>query len=126
MAEAELIRALIDLIEAVQAPWGVSKTPLFDPSMQTMLPKVPDLRDRLQRFINIKLPNPIDPHAKAGKHDRPFTHVLVGFWHTHLAPDAILIYRLINRTIQLVAVCQHADIEGRRLEQMAKKLTVAA
>ena len=120
------IRFFLDLIEAAQAPWGVSKTSLFDQSVQVMLPKVPDLRERLQRFIDLKLPNPLDPNAKAGKHDRPFTNILVGFWHCHLAPDAILVYRLANRSIQLVLVCQHADIEGKRLMQTAKRLAAVA
>ena len=116
------LRYFIDLIEAADTPWGVSKTPAFDPSFNAMLPKVPDLDERLARFLNIKLPNPLSPTAKAGKNDRPFTVPLQPFWHAHLAPDAILIYRLLNRTIQLVLVCQHADIEGKRMKLMAKRL----
>jgi mRNA-degrading endonuclease YafQ of YafQ-DinJ toxin-antitoxin module len=122
MAEANVIRSIIDLIEAAQAPWTISKTPAFDASIQVMLPKVHDLRERLQRFIDIKLPNPLAATARAGKNDRPFTALLVGFWHCHLAPDAILIYRLANHSIQLILVCQHADIEGKRLQQMGKRL----
>jgi mRNA-degrading endonuclease YafQ of YafQ-DinJ toxin-antitoxin module len=118
------LRYLIDLIEAAQAPWGISKTTLFDDSLQTMLARVPDLRDRLKRFIAIKLPNPLSPHALAGKHDRPFTAVLVGFWHCHLAADAILIYRLDRHTVQLVMLCQHAEIEGKRQKSVAKRLAM--
>jgi mRNA-degrading endonuclease YafQ of YafQ-DinJ toxin-antitoxin module len=117
-----ILRHYIDLIEAVTAPWGVSYSDLFQASLITMLPKVPDLPDRLKRFISIKLPNPMDRNALVGKHDRPFTGPLVGFWHCHLAPDAILIYRLQNRSVQLVAICQHADIEGKRAKTMAKRL----
>jgi mRNA-degrading endonuclease YafQ of YafQ-DinJ toxin-antitoxin module len=120
---AAALRAYIDLIEAAQQPWGISRTPLFDESFQRLRTKYPDLGERLQRFIDIKLPDPIT--ARAGKHDRPFTAMLVGFWHCHLAPDAILIYRLANRSIQLVLVCQHADIEGKRLRQTARKLGAA-
>jgi hypothetical protein len=39
-----------------------------------------------------------------------------------LAADAILIYRLKDRAIQLITICQHVDIEGKRLKVMAKKL----
>jgi mRNA-degrading endonuclease YafQ of YafQ-DinJ toxin-antitoxin module len=116
------IRAYLALIEAAQAPWGISRTDLFDTSFQAMLTKVPDLRERLTRFTAIKLPNPLSATAQAGKHDRPFTAVLVGFWHCHLAADLILIYRLHNRCVQLVLLCQHADIEGKRAKAMAKKL----
>jgi mRNA-degrading endonuclease YafQ of YafQ-DinJ toxin-antitoxin module len=116
------IRAYLALIEAAQAAWGVSRTDLFDTSLQAMLMKVPDVRERLTRFIGIKLPNPLSNTALAGKHDRPFTGPLVGFWHCHLAADLILIYRLQDRCVQLVLLCQHADIEGKRAKTIAKKL----
>jgi mRNA-degrading endonuclease YafQ of YafQ-DinJ toxin-antitoxin module len=116
------IRYYLDLIEAAQSPWGISRTNLFDTSLKAMLAKVPDLRDRLKRFIDIKIPNPIGSQALVGKHDRPFTAELAGFWHCHLAKDLILIYRLHARSVQLVLLCQHAEIEGRHLQTMSRKL----
>lgn len=117
-----ILRYYIGLVEAITAPWGASYGDLFQASLLAMLPKVPDLSDRLKRFIAIKLPNPMDRHALVGKHDRPFTGPLVGFWHCHLAADAILIYRLHNRCVQLNMICQHADIEGKRAKAVAKRL----
>ncbi len=116
------LRHYIDLIEDVQAgPWGITKTALFDETFSSMLTKVPDLRERLKKFIEVKSPNPM--MNRYGKNDGPFTHSqLRGILHCHLAPDAILLYRLLNRTIQLMMVCQHADIEGRRLKQTIRRL----
>jgi len=105
------------------APWGITKTAFFDESFAAMLTKVPDLRDRLKKFIEVKSPNPM--MNRFGKHDSPFTNdQLRGILHCHLAPDVILLYRLTNRTIQLMMVCQHADIEGKRLKQTIRRLAV--
>ena len=114
-------RFLIDLLEA-EAPWGVSKSSLFDASFSAMLPRVSDLRQRLARFLDIKLPNPLSPTARVGKSDSPLKPPFQGLWHCHLAPDVILIYRLINRSIQLMLICQHADIEGKRMKVTARTL----
>ena len=116
------IRHWLNLVLEALQPWGVSKTDLFDQSLREMAAKVPDLRDRLKRFIDIKLPNPLSRDALVGKHDRPFTALLVGYWHCHLSRDAILIYRLQDRCVQLVMICQHSDIEGKRLVATARKV----
>jgi mRNA-degrading endonuclease YafQ of YafQ-DinJ toxin-antitoxin module len=121
------LRFLIDLIEAAEAPpWGVTKSPLFDASFSAMLPKAPDLPERLARFLDIKLPNPLSPTARAGKADSALKPPFQGLWHCHLAPDVILIYRLVNRSIQLMLICQHADIEGKRMKATARTLAQAA
>jgi mRNA-degrading endonuclease YafQ of YafQ-DinJ toxin-antitoxin module len=122
MAGSSIIRTWLDLIEAIQNPWTIDPTDLFNESFRAMLTRVPDLRDRLKRFADIKLPNPISRDALVGKHDRPFTGLLVGYWHCHLAPDAVLIYRLKNHAVQLLLVCQHQDIEGKRAKAVLKTL----
>ena len=125
MAGSIEIRQWLDLIEAIQTPWGISKSSLFDASVTEMTARVPDLAAKVKRFIDIKLPNPLNRDALVGKHDRPFTGAMVGYWHCHVATDAILIYRLENRSVQLCLVCQHKDLEGKRLGVTVKRLRAA-
>lgn len=82
----------------------------------------PDIEEKVKKFVALKTANPLDPNNRYGKHDRPFTGPLVGFWHCHLRDDAILIYKLANHAILLVAIVTHAEIEGKRAQKMAKRL----
>lgn len=107
-----------DLLEAVE--WGVSKSPIFEQSLKNNLKTFPDLKEKLAKFIDVKLPNPLS--TKYGKHDRPMTGELVGFWHCHLRDDAVLIYTLKNRNINLIYIATHAELEGKRLRRTGKKL----
>ncbi len=118
----ETLRYFIDLVEGAQTPWGISRSPVFDDSLTNHERVFPDLNEKLAKFINVKLPNPIAPTARYGKHDSPMTGPLVGFFHCHLRDDAILIYRLRNRTVYLVAIVSHSEIEGKRAKLTGKKL----
>lgn len=120
-AAGSLIRQWLDLLEAIETPWVIARGRLFDQSLEQMATKVPDLRERLARFATVKLPNPLSREAVFGKHDTAFT-LMPGFRHCHLAPDAILIYRLVGRCVQLVLICQHHDIEGKRIRALGKRL----
>lgn len=122
MAEPVLIRHYIDLIEAAQRPWNIERSPLFDESLASMRAVFPDIKDKLQKFIAVKLEDPLS--TRYGKHDRPMTGILVGFWHCHLRDDAILIYNLKNRNVQLVYLCPHSEIEGKHERRTAKRLAV--
>lgn len=118
----EPLRHFINLVEAAQAPWGVSQSPIFDATLTDHERVFPDLSEKLAKFISVKLPNPLAPTARYGKHDSPMTGPLVGFFHCHLRDDAILIYRLRNRTVFLVAIVAHSEIEGKRAKLTGKKL----
>jgi mRNA-degrading endonuclease YafQ of YafQ-DinJ toxin-antitoxin module len=128
MAGIFSLRSWIDLVEGknknkggnAPAAWGVSRSALFDETLREALRTFPDLREKLGKFTDLKLSDPLN--ARYGKHDRPCTGELVGFWHAHLRDDAILIYNLANRSINLVAVVTHAEIEGKRLKQTAKRI----
>ena len=119
--DGSVIRRWLDLIEAVQAAWGIARGPQFEASLRQMMARVPDLPERLARFTSIKLPNPLSRDAVVGKNDAALT-LLPGYWHCHLAPDAILIYRLRNRAVELVLICQHDDIQGKRIRHIARVL----
>lgn len=119
------LRNLINICEGkTNAPWGVTVSSMFAQSVLDTRKIFPDIEERIKKFVAVKQPNPIDPNNRYGKHDRQFTGPLVGFWHCHLRDDAILIYKLANHSIFLVAVVSHADIEGKRAQKMAKKLSV--
>lgn len=118
----ELIEAKKSKAAKSDQPWSVDYAPIFQPSFKEHLVIFPDLGDKLKKFLEIKLANPIDPSNRYGKHDGPFTGPLVGFWHCHLRDDAILIYKLVGRSVLLVCVVNHAEIEGRRAQKMAKKI----
>lgn len=125
MARYPSLRILIDLIEGKLTPppkeWGVSMTPLFQDTLKKNLAIYPDLRDKLQKFIDTKRKDPL--RERYGKHDRPFTGPLVGFWHAHLRDDAIIVYNLKDRNINLVAIYSHAEIEGKRAARAAKQIS---
>lgn len=100
--------------------WKVRKSPLFDESLARMSVVFPDLNDKLHKFIQTKVSDPI--RNKYGKHDRRMHGDLAGFQHCHLRDDAVLIYELANREITLVYVSSHAEIEGKRLKLTARRL----
>ena len=121
---AAALRFYIDLIEAAQAaPWRANPVgPFFKSSVDSMEKKYPDLLTRLDRFIDVKTPNPLA--IKYGKTDGPFSDYLRGFWHCHLAPDAILIYRLRNRIIEMAIIVQHDDLSRKRIKTLDKQLAL--
>lgn len=121
MAFIPSLRTLINIVLGeAQAPWGISRTALFNETMARHMRVFPNLDEKLLKFIETKLENPIV--ARYGKHDRPFTGPLVGFWHAHLRDDAIIVYNLANRCINLVAIVSHAEIEGKQAAKTGKRL----
>lgn len=107
--------------KVIEGPkWAVARSDLFNDSLARQSVVFPDLGDKLNKFLETKKDDPIN--ARYGKHDRRLTGDLAGFWHCHLRDDAILIYRLSGRTMTLVYVSAHAEIEGKRLKQTAKRL----
>lgn len=123
MARLASLRHYIDVVKALfeaQQPWGVSQSDMFEDSLKDNMIVFPDLREKLAKFVDVKCDNPL--MARYGKHDRPFTGPLVGFWHCHLRDDAILIYNLKNRCVNLVAIVKHSDIEGKRAVKTGKRL----
>ena len=122
MAESSL-RLFIDLVEGKPAPqqaWGVAVTPLFTETLKRQRMVFRDLDDRLKKFVDFKLENPLT--NRYGKHDRPFTGPLIGFSHCHLRDNAILIYSLKNHTVNLIAVVSHSEIEGKRVKSILQQL----
>ena len=119
------LRHFIDLIEGKksvpQKPWGVTVSPLFTDSLKKTRLVFPDIDDKLKKFIEVKSVDPIQ--NKYGKHDGPFTgSPLKGFYHAHLRDDAIIIYNLKNRAINLICILPHSEIEGRRMLNTSKIL----
>lgn len=107
--------------EAVStSQWRVSYSPVFIESFQRNQIVFADLGTKLERFIALKFHNPLT--ERYGKHDRPMTGALTGFWHCHLRDDAVLIYNLAERCINLVYIAPHAEIEGKRLQRTAMRL----
>jgi mRNA-degrading endonuclease YafQ of YafQ-DinJ toxin-antitoxin module len=121
------VRGLLDdvLLEGKPKPsapteWGVLHSNMFEVSLREHMVVFPDLPEKLAKFLEVKMENPLT--ARYGKHDRPFTGPLVGFWHAHLRDDAILIYNLKNRCVHLVCICSHAEMEGKRAVKLGKKI----
>lgn len=104
--------------------WAVDRSELFDASLARQSIVFPDLQDKLNKFLETKLDDPIQ--RRYGKHDRRMTNDLAGFWHCHLRDDAVLIYRLAGKVMTLVYIAPHAEIEGKRLKQTAKRLHAIA
>lgn len=101
--------------------WTVARSSIFDESLAECSRTFRDLPEKLEKFVQLKADNPLTA-PKFGKHDRRMVGELAGFHHCHLRDDAVLIYALVNRTIQLVYIVPHAEIEGKRLKQTAKRL----
>jgi mRNA-degrading endonuclease YafQ of YafQ-DinJ toxin-antitoxin module len=108
-------------LKVIKTPgWAVERSDLFGESLAKMTITFPDLREKLDKFLEIKREDPI--RARYGKHDRRMTGDLAGFWHCHLRDDAVLIYQLSGKTMTLIYIAPHAEIEGKRLKQTAKRL----
>lgn len=127
----EVIRKYLDIVaesitEAKPQPapqFGVVVGSLFEESMKRNEVIFPDLREKLQKFIAVKKGDPLN--GKYGKHDSPFARgtPLAGFSHCHLRDDAILIYTMKNRNINLLYVCAHAELDSaKKAQKLANKL----
>ena len=110
-----------EVCASLSRSWSVVQSHAFEESMAKMLITFPDLKQKLQKFIEAKIDDPIN--LKYGKHDRRMVGELAGFHHCHLRDDAVLIYGLARRVMTLVYITPHADIEGRRLRQTARRLS---
>ena len=107
-------------LELVRPNWKTVKSDLFDESLNRMMVTFPDLSDKLSKFIVTKSRDPLN--IKYGKHDRRMIGDLAGFYHAHLRDDAVLIYTLAKQVMTLVLITPHAEIEGKRLKCMARRL----
>jgi mRNA-degrading endonuclease YafQ of YafQ-DinJ toxin-antitoxin module len=129
----EVIRGYINLInesldeaknnEPVE--FGVVMGSKFEESLKKHERVFPDLREKLKKFIEVKKDNPIQ--GRYGKHDSPFSTgtPLAGYMHCHLRDDAILIYTMKNRNINLLLVCSHAEIDGAKKASKVANLLAA-
>ena len=129
----EVIRGYINLIEESldeakkPAPIevGVVMGSKFEESLKKHERIFPDLREKLKKFVDVKKDNPLQ--GRYGKHDSPFSTgtPLAGYMHCHLRDDAILIYTMKNRNINLLLICSHAEIDGSKKAQKVASLLAA-
>jgi mRNA-degrading endonuclease YafQ of YafQ-DinJ toxin-antitoxin module len=101
--------------------WPMIKSPVFQESLDRNAIIFPDLHEKLERFAEVKSDDPL--RNRYGKHDSPMNGRLKGFYHAHLRDDAILIYKLKDKAVNLVYVCPHSEIEGKRCGKTAEKLS---
>lgn len=104
--------------------WTIERSELFEDSLNRSKEVFPDIGGKLDKFLATKSQDPLQ--NRYGKHDRRMTGDLAGFWHCHLRDDAVLIYQLHGKTMTLVYIAPHAEIEGKRLKQTAKRLHAIA
>lgn len=132
--QTEEFRRLITLVESLdeaRAPqepvtFGIMKSRDFEESLKRNMKVFPDLAEKLKKFLEVKLSDPMK--ARYGKHDSPFKPgtPLAGFMHCHLRDDAVLIYSLKNRNVNLLYICTHAEMEGKNTNKLAKRITALA
>lgn len=128
-------RRLIDLVGEVlheealeeakqQTPvtFGITRSSIFDESLKRNMKIFPDLADKLKKFLDLKVADPLN--SRYGKHDGPFKPgtPLSGYMHCHLRDDAVLIYSLKNRNVNLLYICSHAEMEGKNTVKLSKTL----
>lgn len=107
---------------APQGPWAVDVTSaIFRQSVRDFKAIYPDVEERVFRFIKVKSDDPLN--TRYGNNDAPMSShgPFAGYMHAHLAPDLLILYTLKNRTLNLVALCQHADTEGKRAKNAARR-----
>ena len=120
------LRYYIDLLEARaqerdMSPWPINVEPLFTETFQEMVGERANLEEKLTQFVAQKTPDPLS--RRFGQYDRPFTGPAIkGFQHCHLAPNVVLIYTLSKRKINLIMVCSHSEVEGKRIKITAKRI----
>lgn len=101
--------------------WSFTHSPFFQESLERNAIVFNDLPAKLEKFKGVKAQDPL--RNKYGKHDSPFTGPLKGFYHAHLRDDAIIIYKLKDRAVDLVYISTHAEIEGKRRRSMVNRLS---
>jgi mRNA-degrading endonuclease YafQ of YafQ-DinJ toxin-antitoxin module len=116
------LRHFINLVEANSQDWVAQPSDIFVDSLKATRRIFSDIDEKVARFVDVKLPNPISRDAKYGKHDGPMTGPLAGFYHCHLRDDAILIYRLTGKTVLMICIVSHAETEGKRGKKLRKQL----
>lgn len=100
--------------------WETTRSPVFQGSLERHSVVFKDLPEKLDRFIDIKTSDPLN--ARYGKHDGPMTGPLKGFSHAHLRDDAIVLYHMKGRKLNLIAVVSHAEVEGKRCLKFAERM----
>lgn len=102
--------------------WKIVTSDIFAQSVSDTRRTFPDIDEKLKKFVDTKLRDPLDPSNRYGKHDRPMTAAMSGFLHCHLRDDAVLIYTLSKSNVNLIAIVTHSELEGKRLHKTAKRL----
>ena len=104
-------------------PWTAEYSPLFLDSLAATKRIFPDIGDKLAKFLEYKLQNPVG--SPYGKHDKTMAggSPLAGFRDCHLRDDAVLIYKLQGRSIFLIKIVSHAEMEGRKQMLLARQLS---
>lgn len=104
--------------------WSVTHSPIFQESLERNAIVFSDLPEKLRKFKEVKGTDPL--RNRYGKHDAPMTGAFKGFFHAHLRDDAILIYKLRDRKLDLVYISSHAEIEGKRCRVTRQRLEAYA
>lgn len=115
MLITDLTHSLIESVEPVTFTMGK----LFLESFKEMKKTYPNLDKKYESFIGRKTENITN---KFGTHDYQFVGGLSEFRHCHLMHDAILIYRIQKRNIELLYVCKHDEIKTRNIDRLIKRL----
>jgi mRNA-degrading endonuclease YafQ of YafQ-DinJ toxin-antitoxin module len=102
--------------------WSFTHSPVFQESLERNAIVFNDLPEKLQKFKDVKGEDPL--RCRYGKHDGPMTGRFKGYHHAHLRDDAILIYKLKNKAVDLVYISSHAEIEGKRCKNTLDRLSV--
>jgi addiction module RelE/StbE family toxin len=93
----------------------------FKGQYRTYLAKFPEIAETIKTFNENKRKLP--PEALPGKmRDHVLKGPLAGIRECHLAPDVLLLYTHEDDVVNMLYVCEHNDLYGKRQRQLASQV----
>jgi mRNA-degrading endonuclease YafQ of YafQ-DinJ toxin-antitoxin module len=106
--------------EEPEVEWEVRE--LFRGSYKKYLATNPDIKEAMTEFNRCKRAKPAE-QLPGRMSDHKLDGPLKGIMDCHLDNDVILLYKpLANGAVELLLVCNHSDIKGKKATTTAKRI----
>lgn len=94
------------------------RTTLFEDTVKAHLKNTPSIEERLRAFIEAKRKRPPEKFSNEHKLNPPFD----GMSECHLAGNSCLIFKDKGCVVQLLAVCNHDQLQGKKAKSISRQI----